>query len=171
VFRGHDLALASSRFLFEVSRMKRSPDLARVVERMAPGVLCRDGFLGTDPRPLEEVLDADRSAVAALGTSHEALAARLQAVYDQARAALGRPVEIRPGLTAVFHEVMGRIPSPWPGDGVFPKGDVELTGAASAAPLRFTALSIALIRAHGFYQGAGSPYRLDPARLAAVLGH
>jgi len=150
--------------------MKQTPDLRRVIERMAPGVLCRDGFLGTDPRPLEEILDADRSAVAALGTTHEALAERLQTVYDQARAALGRPVEIRPGLTAVFHEAMGRIPGPWPGDGVFPKGDVEVTDADTGRTLRFTALSIALIRAHGFYQGAGSPYRLAPDLVAEVLG-
>ncbi len=148
--------------------MKRTPEFQRIVERMAPGVLCRDGFLGTDPRPLEEILEADRSAVVGLGASHEALAGRLQDIYDRTRAELGRPLDLGGGLTAVFREGMGRIPSPWPGDGIFAKGDVELT-TPDGATLRFTALSIHLIRAHGFYQGRGAPYRLEPTQLAELI--
>ncbi|NQT54365.1 hypothetical protein HQ576_20070, partial [bacterium] len=49
------------------------------------------------------------------------------------------------------------------------KGDVELT-TPDGATLRFTALSIHLIRAHGFYQGRGAPYRLEPTQLAELLG-
>ncbi len=149
--------------------MKRAPELQRIVERMAPGVLCRDGFLAADPRPLEEILDTDRSTVVGRGTTHEELADRLQDVYDRACAAFGAPVEVAQGMTAIFREVMGRIPSPWPGDGIFPKGDVELT-TPDGETLRFTALGIHLIRAHGFYQGRSSPYRLEPAALADLFG-
>ncbi len=81
--------------------MKHDPRLQRVLERMRSGVLSRDGFLGTDPRPIEEVLDADRSAVAALGLTHEEIAARLREVFDAARAGLGTPVPIGERLVAV----------------------------------------------------------------------
>ena len=36
--------------------MKREPRIQMIVERMGPGVLCRDGFLGGDGRRLEEIL-------------------------------------------------------------------------------------------------------------------
>ena len=140
--------------------MKLSPEDQRIAERMAPGVLCRDGFLGTDRRPLHEILDADLSAVVGLGTSHEAIAAKLDEVYRRAREAFGNPVDLGDGWTAMFGEAMGRIPCPW-GDGSFPKGVVELT-APDGYVRRFTALSVHLIAAHGFYQGHGSPFRLEP---------
>ena len=50
--------------------MKHTPDMQRVIERMKPGVLSLHGFLGADRRSLEEILDADASTVAGLGTTH-----------------------------------------------------------------------------------------------------
>ena len=50
--------------------MKQSPYWRKVSERMAPGVLSLAGFLGRDPRRIEEVLDADNAAVNALATTH-----------------------------------------------------------------------------------------------------
>ncbi|HET6427887.1 MAG TPA: hypothetical protein VFJ30_05735 [Phycisphaerae bacterium] len=149
--------------------MKQSPADKRITERMAPGVLCREGFLGADRRPLAEILDADRSAVVGLGVTHEQLADRLDEVLRKAVAALGTPVEIRPGLMAVFHEGMGRIPCPW-GHGIFPKGEVELADERTGETLRFTPLSVHLIGAHGFYQGCGSCYRIDPESLVRIFG-
>jgi hypothetical protein len=147
--------------------VKQSPDEKRITERMAPGVLCRDGFLGTDRRPLREILETDEHAVAGLGTTHEAIAAKLQHAYDRARAGLGTSVDIGEGLAAVYREAMGRIPCPW-GDGSFPKGVVELT-AADGESMSFTVLSVHFIASHGFYQGRGSPFRLEPAELARLF--
>jgi hypothetical protein len=148
--------------------MKLSPQDREIMDRMAPGVYCRDGFLGDDRRPLGEILDADRSAVEDAGTTHERIAAALAAILNQAEPACGAPVHVAGNLTATFTEGMGRIPCPW-GDGIFHKGEVELTDAAGAVVARFTPLSVHLIAAHGFYQGRGGPYRLDPAAIAELL--
>jgi hypothetical protein len=148
--------------------MKQSPDEAAVLARMAPGVLCRDGFLGADARSLREILDADAAEIERLGASHAAVAGRLAEVLEQAQAAFGAPVKAARDLTAVWHEAMGRIPSPWPGSGVFPKGEVELT-AADGRRWRFTPLSVHLIATRGFYQGRGGRYRLEPAELVDIL--
>ncbi len=150
--------------------MKRSPELAQVVRRLAAGVLSRDGFLGSDPRPLEEILDADRSALAALGTTAEELAARLSAVLEQARAGLGTPVRIGERLVATHREAMGRIPCPWGGCGVFPKGEVELADTATGERVVLTALGIHMLAAHGFCGGRGTRYRLEPEAVTRLLG-
>ena len=129
--------------------MKQTPDDAKVLARMAPGVLCREGFLGDDRRPLSEIIDTDNATVDRLGITHERIADRLDEVLELARGAFGGPVRIGDDLLAVWREAMGRIPSPWPGAGVFAKGEVELTVAATGATIRFTPLSIHLIRTRG----------------------
>jgi hypothetical protein len=157
--------------------MKRDPRIQRVIERMKSGVLSRDGFLGPDPRPLEEILDADRSAIAAVGATPEELAARLQGIFDQARAALGTPVRIGERLVATHREAMGRIPCPfgsaqgrpWGGCGTFPKGEVELADTATGETLLLTALGVHMAGKHGFYNGRGTRYRLEPATLERLL--
>jgi len=65
---------------------------------------------------------------------------------------------------------MGRIPSPFQGDGVFEKGDVVLTDSATGEQLVLTALGLSMIEKHRFFQGRGSRYRVEPARAARLLG-
>ncbi len=149
--------------------MKRSADMQAVVDRMAAGALCRDGFLAADARTLEEILDADAAAFAAHDVTPGQLADRLERIHVTAVAAFGNPVDIAPGLSAVWREAMGRIPSPWPGEGTFAKGEVELTVAATGETIRFTELSIHLLRRHTFCQGRGSRYRLEPGVLCGLL--
>ena len=148
---------------------KQSPHEQRILARMAAGVLSREGFLGTDSRPLSEILDADRSAAAGLDVTHELLAERLQAALAAAVASLGKPVRLEGDLTAVHREAMGRIPCPWGGCGVFAKGEVELTHRPTGRKLYLTGLSVHMIAAHGFYQGRGSRYRLDPDFICRVF--
>ncbi len=151
--------------------MKLIPDEKKVMERMAPGALCLDGFLGHDRRTLHEIIEADTNTVARLGTTHEAVADKLGEVVRAAMAGLGRPVEIDGGrMTAVFHDGMGHIPSPWADGVVAPKGEIELTVRDTGRVLRFSPLSVLLIRMHGFYEGHGSRYRLDPGELAELFG-
>ena len=148
--------------------MKQSPQQQRIIERMAPGVLCREGFLGAETRQLWEILQSDDATVRDLGLSHQQIAEVLERALAAAIGALGRPVEFGRGLRLLHREGMGRIACPWGGCGVFPKGEVELTAPAGRV-IRFTQLSIHMIAEHGFYQGRGGRYRLEPEQLAGVL--
>jgi len=157
--------------------MKPNPHEQQIVERMAPGVLCRDGFLGTDRRPLGEIFDADRSTVESLGLTHAQIAAPLREVMTEAMARYGNPVTLdrttrRPAadgaLRAVYREGMGRIPSPF-ADGLFPKGEVELTDVETGEGLTFTPLSVHLIAEHGFYGGRGGRYRVEPDAVVRLF--
>lgn len=149
--------------------MKQTPRDKAILERMAPGALCADGFLGDDPRDLSEIIAADAAAVEAAELTHEQTARPLAAALKTAMAELGRHVAISEHVAAVWREGMGRIPSPWPGDGVFPKGELELTDTRTGRTLTLTPLSVHLIAAHGFYQGRGSRYRLEPHDIIAMF--
>jgi len=149
--------------------MKPTPAEAKIAERMAAGVLCRQGFLLGDGRNLRDVLDADGAAVEKLHLTHGAIASRLEEVLAAAIAALGVEVQIAGIGPARFGEAMGRIPCPWGGCGLFAKGEVELTDAAGGRIIRFTPLSVHMIARHGFYQGRRSRYRLEPGRLAKLF--
>jgi hypothetical protein len=149
--------------------MKHLPDEDRVLQRMAPGALSKEGFLGDDRRELAEILTDDDHLVESLGLSHKAIADALQDVLDRAEGDLGRPVDLGDGRTATYRESMGRIPCPFGGCGVFRKGEVELNDPDAGSVVRFTHLSIHMIRHHGFYQGRGTRYRLEPETLARTL--
>lgn len=150
--------------------MKETPADKSLEDRLGASKFSGEGFLGTDHRPVDEIIAADLRSLAELGVSKDTLLAALRGAFEKARAALGGEVEIRPGVTAVAHESMGRIPSPFRGDGVFEKGDVVLTATATGEQLILTALGLAMIEKHDFFQGHGSRYRIDPARAARLLG-
>jgi len=151
--------------------MKRTPEDEKIIERMSPGVLTREGFLGDDRRSLQEILDADRAAVEAMGLTHAEIADALDVACRAAMSGLGSPVHLPgPNRVAEYHEAMGYIASPWPEGRTFPKGEIVLADPAGGESVVFTPLSVHLIREHGFYQGRGSPYRLEPAKLARLLG-
>ncbi|HOD81536.1 MAG: hypothetical protein BWX88_00660 [Planctomycetes bacterium ADurb.Bin126] len=150
--------------------MKHIPQERRIVERMVPGVLCLEGFLGSDPRSLSEIIETDRRALEDIGLDCQSVARRLEKVYEIAVANLERPVQVGTDLEAVHLSAMGRIPCPWGGCGLWPKGDVVLTDRTTGRVYRFTALSMHLIGLHGFFQGRGHRYRLEPDEIARLLG-
>ena len=147
--------------------MKQTPQEQKIRERMA--ALSQDGFMGSDVRGLNEVIDEDRSALERMGLTTEQMADALEDVLRLAMPNFGRQVELN-HLRATYEEAMGRIPCPWGGHGLYAKGQVELVDTRTGRRVWFTPLSIHLIRAHGFFEGRGSRYRLEPAQLAQMLG-
>jgi len=149
--------------------MKQPPHLSRAQARMAPGVLTMDGFLGTDPRDLVEILQEDDGAVRWLGLERGEVADALQKLTDLALGAFGAPV-----LEGVYEvcacEAMGVLPCPFGEPGLYTKAVVEAKRTDTRQTLTWTALHVHLSREHGFYEGRGDPFRLEPGVLAEFLG-
>jgi hypothetical protein len=150
--------------------MKQSPQLSAIQERMQPGRLTLDGFLGSDPRSLTQILDEDANAVRALGLTHEEIAERMRELGEQARKGLGTSVIVRGVYEVRIADVRGVIPCPWGHPGTYPKTNVSLRNLATNDELAWTALSVHMVRDHGFYQGRGSRFRVDPPTAARALG-
>ncbi len=150
--------------------MQTSPRDQEQVELFGPSKFSADGFMGADTRRLEDIIAADRATVEALGSSCETIAALLSAVFDKAEAVLGDTIELKPGVTAAHFEARGKVPSPFKGDGVFQKGEVAVTEARSGKTIFITRLGINLIGRHGFFQGRGSRYRIEPEDAVRMCG-
>ena len=149
--------------------MKETPQDKALEERLAASKFSAQGFLGTDTRTVDQIVADDLRTLERLALPLPTLHAALADAFAKARNALGAEVPIRPGLAATAHESMGRIPSPFPGDGVFEKGDVLLSSSAGEQ-LVLTALGLSMIEKHAFFQGHGSRYRIDPLLAARLLG-
>lgn len=150
--------------------MKETPEDKALENRLGASKFSGEGFLGTDHRPVDEIIADDLRTLERLGVSRESLLSVLKDAFAKARAALGGDVELRPFLIAMAHESMGRIPSPFRGDGVFEKGDVVVTNSLTGESLVLTSLGLSMIEKHGFFQGHGSRYRIDPERAATLFG-
>lgn len=149
--------------------MKLSPQEQEQIKLFGPSKFSADGFLGNDTRLPQEIIAEDETMVASLGTTCEKIADILETVCKKAEAVFGDTVEIRPGISAVFHEARGKIPSPFRGDGVFQKGETIVTDSGSGNQFVITRLGIHLIRKHHFFQGRGSRFRIEPKYVHKLL--
>ena len=105
-----------------------------------------------------------------LGLSHEAIARRLEELTRVAKKEFGDTVTIEDRYDVWADEARGAIPCPWQHpNGLFRKSRMEIKDLKSGKRLIWTDLSVHLIRAHGFYQGKGSPYRLEPKVIKDML--
>ena len=148
--------------------VKQSPVLDRVEAEMQS--ISTGTFLGSDSRGLCEILTDDQDRVHSLGLTHEEVAKRLEALGRIARPQWGDIVAVEDRYEVSAYESRGVIPCPWiHPKGLYRKSHFELKDRRSGEMLKWTDLSLHLIREHGFYQGRGSPYRLEPQIIKEVL--
>lgn len=135
---------------------------------MQPGALTLEGFLGTDDRDLEEILRADDEAVRDLGLSHARIAAELEELTELAREGFGTPCD-KGHFKVVLEEPLGGwVQCPYE-HRRFRKGEVTLTNINNGKSIVWTPMQVHMIGEHGFYEGRGSRYRLEPEEIKKVL--
>lgn len=149
--------------------MKRAARNEEVEARMRAGATTREGFLGTDRRRLEEILDADERAVKGLGRTHAAIAARMRFFLEAGAAGFGETVFVAPHFEIRVESARGFLECPFGDPGIVLKTNVYVTNGRLNKDVIYSDLSIHLIEAHGFYQGHGGFYRYEPAWLVEVL--
>jgi hypothetical protein len=149
--------------------MQAEVSMEEIARAMQPGRISREGFLGDDRRPLAEILAADRAEVDRLGTSHRQLADSLRKFRDAAQKGLGDWIAAPPDWEARADAVRGQLPCPFGDAGLFPKTMITVRNRRTGTELVYSDLSLHLVEAHGFYEGRGSPFRLEPEQILAVL--
>lgn len=136
---------------------------------MKPGVLSLHGFLGDDKRDIELIIDHDAAELESLGVTAVEIAAGLEKLRDKALEGLGDYISLEGGFSVKANSIRGKLPCPFGHKGLYRKNVVSLSGPGIDSVLMFTDLGIHLVREHGFFQGKGSPFRLEPAEIAGIL--
>jgi hypothetical protein len=149
--------------------MKLSPEERLKFERLMPSKFSASGFLGSDNRSVDEIIAEDSAYLDKQNVTCAEIADFLKVILDKSKSALGSGIEISSGVTATHFESRGKIPSPFRGDGVFEKGETVVEETTTGTSFSITDLSIQLIRKHSFFQGKGSPYRVEPSTVVSLF--
>jgi hypothetical protein len=116
-----------------------------------------------------EILETDAAEVRRLKTSHRAIADRMASLRDQGQKGLGEFIDVEDHFEVRVDSVRGGIPSPFGDRGLIPKNNTTVRNTRLGREIVYTDVNIHLIGEHGFYEGRGSLFRLEPADLVEVL--
>lgn len=143
--------------------------MSNIEQAMQSGVICRDGFLGTDPRPLSAILQEDEQTVRRRGVTHAQIARQMARLRDAGRQGMEDWVTVPPHFEVMVESIRGRLACPY-GDGdAFPKTAITVRNRRMNREITYTDLLIHLVGEHGFYEGRGSSFRLEPDDLIDIL--
>jgi hypothetical protein len=126
-----------------------------------------DKAMHDDPSLIDCIIRSDEAELKRLGVDCECVADKLEAFLDSAKEGLESPVKLGP-FTIRAQWDRGLIPCPLGEPGLFPKITAELL-LPSGQVIRYSALSIHLIRAHGFFGEPDHPFRLEPKDMIVLL--
>ena len=149
--------------------MQQSPELERLEQILKSHKFSGPGFLGEDQRSLAEILEADAAVLFELGTNCREVAARMEEITGTARAGLETTVRISPELEVRIIESRGMIPCPWPHPGRYGKAVTTAKRRDTGKTISWSDLNIHLIEKHGFFEGRGAFFRLDPRELVEII--
>lgn len=149
--------------------MKESPEARNLEQILRSSKMAAGGFMGSDSRSVAEIIDTDAFEVSKLGYTTGQLSARMQEITNVAISGLGTWVEIDAHHQAMVEEARGSIACPWPHRRRFAKRITTVKHLDSEQIIRWTDLNIHLIGEHGFFEGRGSAFRVEPGQLAKVI--
>jgi hypothetical protein len=136
---------------------------------MKPGRITLSGFLGNDPRNLVDIIVEDDAKVKRLNVTHKKIARKMIEFKQKGIKGMGDFIKIDPHFEVKVETVRGKLPCPFGDPGIFPKINTYIKNLRINKNINYTDLNIHMIWAHGFYEGKGSKFRLDPETIVEVL--
>ena len=149
--------------------MKESPQTQKLEQMLKSSTIVAGGFMGTDTRDVNQIINADLTALGGFGVTLEQLAQRMRMITEKAKPGLGTWVKIDNNLRAMTIGAKGALTCPWPHPGRFNKTVTTAEQIDSGQKVTWSDLCIHLIEEHGFFQGKGSTFRLEPDKLIRVI--
>ena len=149
--------------------MKKADSQKAIEKVLQNNPTAREGFLGRDERGLAAILQADDEAIRRRGLTHAHIAQHLLALRQAGWVGLGEPVPVPPHFEVCVDAARGTLPCPFGDQGSIAKVNTTVHNLESGKEITFTDLNIHLIAAHGFYEGHGAQFRLDPEQLMDTL--
>ena len=148
--------------------MKQNPREREIYHNFKPGTISKEGFLGNDTRHVHDIIEADHKVLVKLGLDCKLIGDRLQFFIDEGKKGLESPVDLGDFRSRVLWQ-RGMIPCPFGEPGLHYKIIAEVMHLKNDEKIRFSQLSVHLIREHGFFEGKGSIFRLKPEILVRFI--
>lgn len=149
--------------------MKESPWDRKLEELLRSSRLAAGGFMGYDTRSVSEVIDADAAELSRLGFTKEQAAERMREITQVAISGLGTWVQVGDDLEGKVDEAKGRLICPWPHKGKLSKRITVVKVIETGESIRWSDLNTHLISEHGFFEGKGSNFRIEPRELVRII--
>ena len=149
--------------------MKKSPQSQKLEKMLRASKISSCGFLGIDQRSLDEIIEADAAQIERLGYTNDRIASRMRELTGIALSGLGDWVRISENIEVSIDDNRGSIPCPWSHGVRCSKMITSARRIDTKVSVRWSELNIHMIEAHGFYEGKGAAFRLEPALLIKVI--
>jgi hypothetical protein len=149
--------------------MKQTVQMREIQERMKPGVITRDGFLGKDRRNLIDILQEDDAEVKRRNLTHTQIAERMLQFREAGKKGLGEFISVPPHFEVRVDSVRGKLPCPFKHPGLIRKTNITVRNLQSNREITYTDMHIHMIGEHGFYEGRGSSFRLEVKDIVETL--
>ncbi|MCE5186830.1 MAG: hypothetical protein LLF76_11965 [Planctomycetaceae bacterium] len=151
--------------------MKESPEEKRLEETLRSSQMVAGGFMGTDPRRPLEVIEDDEDLLDKLKLSIHTLGRRMHELTDLAIPQMGNWIDDprQSRLRVKADDYNGSLVCPWPHPGSYQKRITTVKDKNTGRIVSWTDLNIHMIEAHGFFEGKGAFFRIEPAQIAAIL--
>lgn len=149
--------------------MKKSPQERKLEKLLRSSKFSASGFMGNDRRNLWEIIDEDASEIMKAGKTMEEIAQRMRQITDTAKKGLGDWVHVSKTIKASVDDNRGMIPCPWPHHFRSLKRITTVQHIPTETIIRWSELNIHLIEEHGFFEGRGSAFRIEPRVLVDIL--
>jgi hypothetical protein len=150
--------------------MKQSPRDKKLEEVLRSTRLVAGGFMGTDPRHPIEIIEQDTAALENLGVTTGQLAQRMRELTELAKPRLGTWIDDAFGKIRIKSEdFKGTLVCPWPHPGFYDKRITTLEHLQTHQQISWTDLNIHMIEEHGFFEGKGAFFRIEPKEIVDIL--
>lgn len=145
------------------------PERQRLNHLLHSSRLVAGGFMGADTRDVLEIIDADGAELSRLGVTKEQLAERMKRITVAAVLGLGTWVQIDEKAEARVLEARGSLVCPWPHPGTYLKRVTITRDTESGRSICWSDLNTHMIGEHGFFEGMGSQFRIEPRELVRQI--
>ncbi|HPY78117.1 MAG TPA: hypothetical protein PLQ45_09760, partial [Anaerohalosphaeraceae bacterium] len=149
--------------------MKQDPYSQRLEAFLHSDTISLGGFLAGDGRPLSEIIAGDLAVLDRLGYTAQEVASRMAAITELGLTGLGTTVVFEERLDVRVDDYQGRIICPFPHAASCLKRMTHVSCQGGGKTVFWSDLNIHLIEAHGFFEGRGAYFRLEPADLVRIL--
>ncbi len=149
--------------------MKQTPAEKKIQQRLKPGVISIDGFLGNDKRHYQDIIAEDLEVLKSLDKTKEEIAGRMKYFTDKALLNNDEEAVIDGIYRVLYRTERGKIVSPFPDKELIAKGEITLYNTRKDIKVCWTPLNISMIRNHAFFEGKGAKHRLEPEKLVRAI--